>query len=67
MIFEKNSEGLFFNQPTKKYKLGSAYTDGQVEGKAENNEGNYISNEIIAKFIFNVKQNLYFIPFEKLK
>lgn len=67
MIFEKNSEGLFFNQPTKKYKLGSAFTVGQVEGIAVNNDGIYISNESFAKFIFNAKQSLYFIPFEKLK
>lgn len=67
MIFEKNSEGLFFNQPTKKYKLGSTFTVGQVEGIAVNNDGIYISNESFAKFIFNAKQSLYFIPFEKLK
>ena len=67
MIFEKNSEGLFFNQPTKKYKLGSAFTVGQVEGIAVNKDGIYISNESFAKFIFNAKQSLYFISFEKLK
>ena len=67
MIFVKNSEGLFFNQPAKKYKLGSAFTVGQVEGIAVNKDGIYISNESFAKFIFNAKQSLYFIPFEKLK
>jgi hypothetical protein len=46
--------------------LGSAFTVGQVEGTV-NNDGIYISNESFAKFIFNAKQNLYFIPFEKLK
>lgn len=67
MIFEGNSEGLFFSKPLKKYKLGSFLSVGQVEGIAVNKEGIYISNEGFSKFIFSVKQRLYFIPFEKLK
>jgi len=67
MIFEGNSEGLFFSKPLKKYKLGSFLSVGQVEGIAVNKEGIYISNEDFSKFIFSVKQRLYFIPFEKLK
>ena len=67
MIFEKNSEGLFFSKPLKKYKLGSFLSVGQVEGIAVNKDGIYISNEDFSKFIFSVKQRLYFIPFEKLK
>jgi hypothetical protein len=67
MIFEENSEGLFFSKPLKKYKLGSFLSIGQVEGIAVNKDGVYISNEDFSKFIFSVKQRLYFIPFEKLK
>jgi hypothetical protein len=67
MIFEENSEGLFFSKPLKKYKLGSFLSVGQVEGIAVNKDGVYISNEDFSKFIFSVKQRLYFIPFEKLK
>ena len=67
MIFEENSEGLFFSKPLKKYKLGSFLSIGQVEGIAVNQDGIYISNEDFSKFIFSVKQRLYFIPFEKLK
>ena len=63
MIFEKNSEGLFFSKPLKKYKLGSFLSVGQVEGIAVNKDGIYISNEDFSKFIFSVKQRLYFIPF----
>ena len=67
IIFEGNSEGLFFSKPLKKYKLGSFLSVGQVEGIAVNKDGIYISNEDFSKFIFSVKQRLYFIPFEKLK
>ena len=67
MIFEENSEGLFFSKPLKKYKLGSFLSVGQVEGIAVNEDGIYITNEDFSKFIFSVKQRLYFIPFEKLK
>ena len=67
MIFQGNSEGLFFSKPLKKYKLGSFLSVGQVEGIAVNKDGIYISNEDFSKFIFSVKQRLYFIPFEKLK
>ena len=67
MIFEGNSEGLFFSKPLRKYKLGSFLSVGQVEGIAVNQDGIYISNEDFSKFIFSVKQRLYFIPFQKLK
>lgn len=67
MIFQENSEGLFFSKPLKKYKLGSFLSVGQVEGIAVNKDGIYISNEDFSKFIFSVKQRLYFIPFQKLK
>jgi hypothetical protein len=66
MIFE-NSNGLFFNKNPKKYRLGSAFSIGQVEGIAVNKDGIYISNESFRKLIFNVKQSLYFIPFSELK
>jgi len=67
MIFEENSDGLFFSKPSKKYKLGSALTIGQVEGIAVNKDGVYISNESFSKSIFKVKQSLYFVPFEKIE
>lgn len=67
MIFEENTEGLFFSKPLKKYKLGSAIIVGQVEGIAVNRDGIYISNERFSKFIFKAKQSLYFIPFHQLK
>ena len=67
IIFEENSDGLFFSKPSKKYKLGSALTIGQVEGIAVNKDGVYISNESFSKSIFKVKQSLYFVPFEKIE
>ena len=67
MIFEQNDEGLFFSNPTKKYRLGSALTVGQIEGIAVNTDGIYISNEGFSKFIFRAKPNLYFVPFDRLK
>lgn len=67
MIFEQNDEGLFFSNPTKKYRLGSALTVGQIEGIAVNADGIYISNEGFSKFIFRAKPNLYFVPFDRLK
>ena len=67
MIFEQNDEGLFFSNPTKKYRLGSALTVGQIEGSAVNADGIYISNEGFSQFIFRAKPNLYFVPFDRLK
>ena len=67
MIFEQNDEGLFFSNPTKKYRLGSALTVGQIEGIAVNADGIYISNEGFSQFIFRAKPNLYFVPFDRLK
>lgn len=67
MIFEQNDEGLFFSNPTKKYRLGSALTVGQIEGIAVNTDGIYISNEGFSQFIFRAKPNLYFVPFDRLK
>lgn len=67
MIFEQNNEGLFFSNPTKKYRLGSALTVGQIEGIAVNTDGIYISNEGFSKFIFRAKPNLYFVPFDRFK
>lgn len=67
MIFDGDKNGNFFTKISQKYKLGSALTVGQVEGIAVNKDGIYISNESFSKFIFNPKQSLYFIPFEKLK
>ena len=67
MIFGQNNEGLFFSNPTKKYRLGSALTVGQIEGIAVNADGIYISNEGFSQFIFRAKPNLYFVPFDRLK
>ena len=67
MIFEQNSDGLFFSKPNKKYRLGSVLTIGQVEGIAVNKDGIYISNEEFNTFFFKVKPNLYFVPFYRLK
>lgn len=66
LIFEKDENGMFFNETPKKYKFGSALTVGQVEGIAVNQDGIYISNERFSKFIFKPKQSLYFVPFQKL-
>lgn len=65
MIFDEDNNGNFFTKTPKKYKLGSAFTVGQVEGIAVNKDGIYISNEDFSKFIFHSKQSLYFIPFGK--
>ncbi len=66
-IFDENSDGLFFSNPPKKFKLGSVLTIGQIEGIAINSEGLYLSSENISKFIFNRKPSLYFVPFSALK
>lgn len=66
MVFEKDEKGNFFSKILKKYRLGSAFTVGQVEGIAVNQDGIYISNESFSKFIFKARPSLYFIPFRKL-
>ena len=67
MIFKQNNDGLFFFNPIKKYRLGSALTVGQIEGIAVDEQGIYISGEEFNLPIIKVKPYLYFIPFEKLK
>ena len=66
-IFNENPEGLFFSNPPKKFKLGSVFTIGQIEGITINAEGMYLSSESISKFIFNHKSSLYFVPLRALK
>ena len=65
--FEENSDGLFFFQTIKKYKLGSALTIGQVEGIAVNKDGIYISNESFVHLFSKVKQKFVFYSFSSIK
>lgn len=66
-IFEKNQNGLFFNKPLQKYRLGSVLTIGQIEGITANEKGIYISAEGFQKSILKVKPALYFIPISFLE
>jgi len=61
------SDDKFFNGKYKKYFLGMSTRFGQVEGLATSPEGIFLSNEEFHKFIFHVKQSLYFIPYKDLK
>lgn len=66
MIFDEDQNGNFFSGKYTKYKLGSVFKYGQIEGVAVNEKGIYISAEAFKKIGFQVKQSLYFVPFERL-
>ncbi|WP_169051638.1 hypothetical protein [Flavobacterium sp. H122] len=66
-IFNKSENGLFFKEHSKKFRLGSVLTIGQIEGIAVNQDGIYISAEGFSKSIFKVKPTLFYIPFSALK
>ena len=66
MIFDEDENGNFFSGKYTKYKLGSVFKYGQIEGVAVDEKGIYISAEEFKKFGFQAKQSLYFVPFERL-
>jgi len=66
MIFDEDENGNFFSGKYTKYKMGSVFKYGQIEGVAVNEKGIYISAEAFKKIGFQVKQSLYFVPFERL-
>ena len=66
MIFDEDENGNFFNGKYTKYKLGSVFKYGQIEGVAVDEKGIYISGEEFKKIGFQAKQSLYFVPFERL-
>ena len=66
MIFDEDENGNFFSGKYTKYKLGSVFKYGQIEGVAVDEKGIYISGEEFKKISFQAKQSLYFVPFERL-
>jgi hypothetical protein len=64
-IFEISENTLFFNKPSSKYYLGSAFSLSQIEGIAVNSDGICISGEKFVSPIGKVAQKLFFIPHEK--
>lgn len=66
-IFNETDPGIFFQQNPTKYYLGSALSVGQIEGIAVDESGIYISGEAFVTPVGKAKQQLYFIPFQKLK
>jgi hypothetical protein len=66
-IFEETDSGIFFSQKPRKYYLGSAFSIGQIEGIAVDEDGVYISGEVFTSPLGRSKQRLYFIPSLKLK
>ena len=66
MIFDEDENGNFFSGKYTKYKLGSVFKYGQIEGVAVDEKGIYISGEEFKKIGFQTKQSLYFVPFERL-
>ncbi len=65
-IFTESSPGVFFNENSEKYYLGSALAIGQIEGIAVDDSGIYISGEKFNSPVGGGKQSLYFIPKDKL-
>jgi hypothetical protein len=66
-IFNETKSGIFFNEKPRKFYLGSALSFGQIEGIAVDELGIYISGEEFNTPLGKTKQQLYFIPQEKLK
>jgi hypothetical protein len=67
MIFNKSENGYFFKSKSQKYRLGSAFSIGQIEGITVNESGIYISGEEFRSPLGKVKQSFYFIPFKNLE
>ena len=66
-IFNETRPGIFFIEKPRKFYLGSALFIGQIEGIAVDELGIYISGEEFITPLGKTKQQLYFIPLEKLK
>lgn len=66
MIFDEK-EGLFFHSKYKKYKLGSAFFIGQIEGIAVDETGIYLSGEAFHSPLGVLRQRLYSIPNQVLR
>ncbi len=65
MIFQESKPGVFFEKPPKKFHMGSAFSIGQIEGIAINENGIYISGEEFSSPLGKSRQRLYFIPDHK--
>ncbi|MBF8456218.1 hypothetical protein IV494_03395 [Kaistella sp. G5-32] len=66
-VFAETNPGVFFDQKPRRYYLGSAFSIGQIEGIAVDDQGVYISGEEFMSPFRKSKQRLYFIPSKKLK
>ena len=64
-IFDETKPGIFFEQKSRKFYLGSAFSIGQIEGIAVDKTGIFISGENFKTPFGKSKQKLYFIPLEK--
>ena len=66
-VFNEKKPGIFFEQPPKKYYLGSALSIGQTEGIAVDEKGIYISGEKFHSPINKTQAFFDFLPKEQLK
>lgn len=67
MIFDKMENDQFFKTENQKFYLGNAFSIGQIEGIASDEDFLYISGEAFHSPLGTKKQTLYKIPLEKLK
>jgi len=66
-IFDKDENGLFFSQKSKKIKLGSALSVGQLESVVALEDGLLLASEAFNYKLGKVKQSLYFVAYEYLE
>lgn len=66
-VFTESQPNRFFELKPEKYYLGMSFKLGQIEGITATENGLYISGERFKTRISDVKQPLYFLPYDKLK
>ncbi|WP_052910483.1 hypothetical protein [Riemerella anatipestifer] len=66
-VFQETAPNRFFEAKPQKYYLGMSFKLGQIEGITATEKGLYISGERFKTKIKDVKQPLYFVPYNKLK
>ena len=62
-VFSKSTTNYFFSKIPRKYYLGSAFSLGQIEGIAVDENGIYLSGEYFHSPLGIKKGKLFFIPF----
>lgn len=61
-VFKESQRGIFFQNPPKKFYLGSALSVSQIEGIAVDGAGVYLSGEGIDVPLLKTQPKFYFIP-----